>query len=222
MNTDNITVNTQSSIRIEGSKVLYFDPFQIGQEKADADIILITHEHYDHFDPDSIANIMKEDTVLVIPAGMEAEVKKLAGSRQIICMKPGEKKIVSACGGSDVEATKASAITVEAVAAYNKLKPFHPRRNQWLGYIVTMDGLRYYVAGDTDALSELGTIVCDVALLPIGGMYTMTAKDAANLVNVMRPKVAIPTHYGSIVGKAEDADAFRSRVNDGILVVTKL
>ena len=104
MNTDNITVNTQSSIRIEGSKVLYFDPFQISQEKGDADFIFITHDHYDHFDADSIRHIWKESTVFVIPAGMEKDVRELVKERRIICLKPGDKLNATDCDGICVEA----------------------------------------------------------------------------------------------------------------------
>ena len=113
-------------------------------------------------------------------------------------------------------------IFVEAVPAYNRLKPFHPKRNGWNGYIVAMDGVRYYVAGDTDHIGELSVVSCDVALVPIGGTYTMTANEAAKLINEISPVVAIPTHYGSIVGKPEDADVFRKHVDPKIQVETKL
>ena len=130
-----------------------------------------------------------------------------------------------ACGQSSAPAAATAAPAApaaEAVPAFNKLKPFHPKRNQWVGYILTMNGIRYYVAGDTDALKELSSLRCDVALVPIGGTYTMTAKEAAGLINEMKPSAVIPTHYGSIVGKKEDADEFRSLVNEDIPVVTKL
>ena len=101
-------------------------------------------------------------------------------------------------------------------------KPFHPKRNGWCGYVVTMDGIHYYVAGDTDAVNELSSVKCDVAMVPIGGTYTMNAKDAAKLINQIRPEVVIPTHYGSIVGKSEDADTFRKFVDQAIVVETRL
>ena len=209
MNTANISVNTQSSIRIGGSAVLYFDPFQIAEETHDADIIFVTHAHYDHFDPDSIRRIMKEDTVFVSPAGMEKEMRKAAGDCRLVLMKPGDEQNI---GG----------IQVQAVPAYNRLKPFHPKRNGWTGYVVLMDGVRYYVSGDTDAVRELSSVKCDVALVPVGGTYTMTAKEAAKLINEIRPQAAIPTHYGSIVGKPEDGDVFRKYVDPGITVETRL
>ena len=209
MNTTNITVNTQSSIRIDGSKVLYFDPFQIAAETHDADLIFITHSHYDHLDPESVSRVSKADTVLIAPASMEQEIRKASGDAELILMESGATRDVSG-------------ISVHAVPAYNRLKPFHPKRSGWCGYVVTMDSVRYYVAGDTDAVNELSSVKCDVALVPIGGTYTMNAKDAAKLVNKIRPAVVIPTHYGSIVGKPEDANIFRRYVDQAIVVETRL
>ena len=209
MNTANISVNAQSSIRIAGAKILYFDPFQISESLHDADIILITHAHSDHFDPKSIERAAGGNTVFVAPAGMAQEVQKAVRGARVVPMTPGDQQ--------DIDG-----ISIQAVPAYNRLKPFHPKRNGWNGYIVTMDGVRYYVAGDTDALKELQSVSCDVALVPIGGTFTMTAKEAAKLINEIRPRAAIPTHYGSIVGKPEDADAFRKLVDPGITVETRL
>ena len=209
MRTDTITVNTQSSICIDGSKVLYFDPFQIREKSRKADIVLVTHSHYDHLDPESISNVSKSGTVYVAPASIEKEMRSAVGEGELITVKPGD----------DVET---GGVRIQAVPAYNRLKPFHPKRNQWVGYVVTMDGIRYYVAGDTDAVPELEKISCDIALVPIGGTYTMNAKEAAKLVNAIGPETAIPTHYGSIVGKKEDADTFREHVREDIAVEIKL
>ena len=209
MRLDNISVNTQSSIRIGGSSVIYFDPFQIAEDAHDADIILVTHDHYDHFDRESITRIMKDNTVLVAPVGMKKEIGSLAGSGDRFFMSPEETVSIGE-------------IQVQAVPAYNRLKPFHLKGSKWLGYVVTMDGVRYYVAGDTDAVAELSSVSCDVALVPIGGKYTMDAKEAAKLINEIRPQAVIPTHYGSIVGKAEDAEVFRENIDKDILVETRL
>ena len=209
MSAENITVNTQSSIRIAGSKILYFDPYLIGTSGKDADFIFITHAHYDHLDPESIGKIKTEQTVLVAPCSMEQEIKEKAGVAKTVFVKPGD-------------VCEMDGISLEAVPACNKLKPFHPKGNGWVGYIVTMDGVRYYVAGDTDAVKELSAVSCDIALVPIGGHFTMDAKEAAGLINRIRPQLAIPTHYGSIIGKKEDADTFRKYVDEEIAVETRL
>lgn len=209
MSYDQIQVNTQSSIRIEGSKTVYFDPFQIQTASHDADVIFITHAHQDHFDPDSIEKIRKPDTIFVAPASMEKKLEGVAAKEQLHFLRPGETAGINE-------------LTVAAVPAYNKRKPFHPRRNAWLGYLLDMDGTKYYVSGDTDAVKEIETVSCDVALVPIGGTFTMTAKEAAGLINQIKPAVAIPTHYGSIVGKPEDAEEFRKLVDPEIQVETKL
>ena len=209
MSCDHIQVNTQSSIRIEGSKVVYFDSFQISTEAHDADLICITHAHYDHFDPESILKVCNQDTVLAAPASMAKELGKLAWKGKLHLLAPGER-------------VETAGLIITAKPAYNKLKPFHPKRNGWLGYLLEMDGRIYYVAGDTDAVKELQEIRCDVALVPIGGKFTMNAREAARLVNNIKPKAAIPTHYGSIVGKPQDADTFRKMIDREVQVVVKL
>ncbi len=209
MNCDQIQVNTQSSIRVEGSKVVRFDPFKIGAELHDADVICITHAHYDHFDPDSIENVRKDDTVFIAPVSMAKELEKAAAKEQTHLLDIGE-------------VLKLEGLTVTALPAYNKWKPFHPKRERWLGYLLEMDGIRYYIAGDTDAVKELQEVRCDVALVPVGGTYTMNAKEAAELVGRIGPAAAVPIHYGSIVGKPEDAETFRRLAGPGTEVITKL
>ena len=206
---DGISVNTQSSIRAAcGGTVVRFDPLGIAGEPRDADVVFVTHAHGDHFSPADIAKVSKPGTVLVVPASMADQAKESV-SLPLITAVPGQSG-------------EAAGIPFEAVPAYNRLKPFHPKRNQWTGYIVTLGGARIYVAGDTDAVPELESVRCDAALVPVGGKYTMTAKEAAELVNRMRLAAAIPTHYGSIVGKPEDGAAFAALVGEGIRVELKL
>ena len=195
-----IEINKHSSIKLIGEKVVYFDPFELDNEPHDADIIFFTHSHYDHLSPKDASGCAKEDTVFVAPASCEKELVK-NGFENAVYLTAGEE-------------TEISGIRVEAVPAYNKIKPFHPKMNGWLGYVITFDGERLYIAGDTDALKENEKIVCDVALVPVGGMFTMNAKDAAGFINAMsvKPKKAIPTHYGSVVGKADDGENFASLV----------
>ncbi|MCM1267651.1 MAG: MBL fold metallo-hydrolase [Bacteroidales bacterium] len=210
MNLNHITVNTQSSIRIEGSKILYFDPFQIETAAKDADIIFITHEHYDHFDPPSIVKIKKEDTLLIAPKSMEKKALAESGisSERCFFYQPGETH-------------EQADLTIETVPAYNRMKPFHTKGRKWQGYVVTMDGVRYYVSGDTDVNEEMESVQCDVAMIPIGGFYTMDKKQAADYIAKQKPKAVIPTHYGSIVGEKADGRDFQKALEglDGSIQV---
>ena len=191
-----IIVNEQSSIRIGAAKTLYFDPFRLPDAPGDADVVFITHSHYDHFSPDDIEKVRKDGTVFVIPASMQADVEGLGvPSDHIVTLAPGDTAEV--CG-----------FNVEAVAAYNVNKKYHPKANGWLGYVVTVDGVRVYVAGDTDATEEAKAVRCDIAMLPIGGTYTMTAEEARNLALLLAPAAAVPTHYGTVVGDPADYDVF--------------
>ena len=200
-----ITVNIQSSIRIAGqNRVIRFDPYRITGEPHDTDIIFITHAHYDHFSPDDIRKVSKPGTVIAAPKKAEKQLAQL-GMTETVLFAPGESGEVQG-------------ILTEAVAAYNILKPFHPKSDGGLGYVITVDGQRIYAAGDTDAVKEAKAVRCDIALVPVGGTYTMNAKDAAALVNVIRPRLAIPVHYGSIAGKPGDGEAFRQLVDSDIAV----
>ena len=210
--TGQITVNTQSSIRIESTEgtVIYLDPLGIEGNPQDADLILVTHSHHDHFSMADIAKIQKNSTKLVVPSSMKGDMEKNGFSMQnYLCMEADD--MISAAG-----------IYITAVPAYNKLKPFHSKRNGWLGYVLNVDGVRIYVAGDTDALGENTSIECEIAMVPIGGTYTMNPREAAAFINKLGPAAVIPTHYGSIVGKASDADEFASKVDPQIEVVRKL
>lgn len=212
MDLSNITVNAQSSIRIAGEKIIYFDPFEISEENHDADIIFITHEHFDHFQPESIAKVKKDETVIVAPASMEKQIKAESGVLNIEVYEPGT---IHEIAGTNIE----------TVPAYNKLKPFHMKNKKWLGYIVAMNGLRYYIAGDTDVNDDILKVNCDVALIPVGGKFTMDKKQAAEYVTKIKPKAVIPTHYGQIVGTPADGNDFKGlaeAANDEILVELRL
>ena len=206
----NITINEHSSIRIDGNHIIYCDPYRITNETHDADIIFITHAHYDHFSPEDIVKLQKETTLFVMPQSMKGEEEKLLKStNHVLWLSPNE--ITSVMG-----------YQVQAVPSYNTNKPMHPKENGWLGYVVNVNGTTVYVAGDTDVTEEAKAVLCDIALLPIGGTYTMNASEAAELVNGLKPKAVIPTHYGTLVGKPEDADDFEPLVNKEIQVCRKL
>ena len=180
------------------------------EEPKDADFILITHDHYDHFSPEDIRKAAGKGCVLVVPKKMQGKAREAEGVvSSIRTVEPG--------AAYEIEGLK-----VETVAAYNILKPFHPKSAGWVGYILELDGERIYIAGDTDATKEAQAVKCDVALVPIGGKFTMNAKKAAELVNRIRPAAAIPTHYGGIVGKKEDADVFAAGVKAPVVVEIKM
>ncbi|MBO4311208.1 MAG: MBL fold metallo-hydrolase [Lachnospiraceae bacterium] len=207
---ENIDVFIQNSIRINsGIGIVYVDPFKMEKDWNDADFILITHDHYDHFSPNDIARVKKEGTVLVVPEKMLSKAQKESGIENIETVKPGTYHEIG-----DLE--------LETIPSYNVMKPFHPKMAGWVGYILKIDGKRIFIAGDTDATKEAKEVKCDIALVPIGGTYTMDAKKAAELVNEIRPDVAIPTHYGSIVGSMNDAKIFAGNVKDTIKVEIKI
>ncbi|WP_044912793.1 MBL fold metallo-hydrolase [Butyrivibrio sp. WCE2006] len=208
---DNIEVFTQSSIRIKDkTRTIYVDPFQMKSDPHDADYVFITHSHSDHFSIEDIRKVIKSSTVLVVPARMEDDARELSAEvKSIIPLKPGIYK-------------ELSGLEVETIPAYNTVKPFHPRRAEWLGYILRINGKRVYIAGDTGATKEAKQVRCDIALVPVGGTYTMDVKRAAELVNIIRPKYAIPTHYGSIVGKKTDGKAFAELVSSPVKVIEKI
>ena len=176
--------------RIDGDKIVFFDPYQISPG-AKADLILVTHEHFDHCSPGDIAKIQKPETVIVTE---KDSAKKLEGNVKVV--RPGQT--------IDVDE-----IQIEAVPAYNTDKTFHPKENGWLGFIVDMEGVRIYHAGDTDFIPEMNQFEVDIALLPVSGTYVMTAVDAIEAALAIRPKLAIPMHYGAIVGGDQDAKDFK-------------
>lgn len=194
-----IKINTHSSIKIISDKIIYFDPFEIREESHDADIIYITHDHYDHFSIEDIKKIEKEDTVYVIPDCMY----NLLGGENVITMYPNDKLIVEG-------------YETLAIPSYNNEKPFHPKEKGYVGYIVTIGNKRVYVAGDCDINNDNKRIKCDIALVPVGGKYTMDYKQAAELINIIKPEIAIPTHYGSITGNKSDGINFSKLVNKTI------
>ena len=182
-----LTVNCQSSIKITGETTIYFDPLKV-EESHDADLILITHTHWDHFSKEDILKIKKESTKIIGPKDSKEEILTLGFSEDnIYIVEPKEE--LSLYG-----------VIIKTVPAYNKTKTFHPKENKWLGYVVKIEDTIYYVMGDTDALEENKNITCDVLCIPIGGTYTMNATEAAEFTNILNPKKVIPIHYGLVVG----------------------
>jgi len=170
--------------------VLYIDPWKLPAAQPDADLIFVSHSHFDHWSADDVAAVSRDTTTVVGPGDV---VGSLPGGR---VLKPGERIEV---GG----------VCIEGIRAYNVDKEFHPIANDWLGALITLGGARVYYAGDTDHISEMnGLSEVDVALLPVGGTYTMTAVQAAEACRAIEPRTAVPYHWGDIVGTETDARSF--------------
>lgn len=191
---------------ISDGKRVMIDPYKL-KEKYKVDLLLITHEHFDHLSKEDIAKVMDANTSVVAPKQCEAELKSMR-FKEVIIVKPNDK-------------IRVEGIDIEAVAAYNVNKinpatkrPFHPKEDEKVGYILTIDSVRIYHAGDTDAIEEMKMIKTDIALLPVSGTYVMTAEEAAEAVKMIKPKLVIPMHYNTIVGSVDDANRFRSLVKD--------
>lgn len=188
---ENIKWLGHAGFKIKGEKTVYIDPFKINDTEP-ADIIIITHEHFDHLSPEDIKKIQAGKTAIVTTPDCYSKV-----SGNIKTISPGQSIVVDG-------------IRIDAVPAYNTNKNFHPKGNGWIGVIVAIDGKRIYHAGDTDNIPEIAQLKnIDIALLPVSGTYVMTAEEAADAANKIMPKVAVPMHYGAIVGSRADAENFR-------------
>jgi L-ascorbate metabolism protein UlaG (beta-lactamase superfamily) len=172
---------------------LMIDPFQVEGDRK-ADIILVTHAHYDHCSVEDVVKLATPATVIVTEPESAGKLAGRGGDIRVV--KPGDSLEVSG-------------IPIEAVAAYNIDKTFHPKANNWLGFIVTIDGKRIYHAGDTDLIPEMNDLSVDIALLPVSGTYVMTADEAVEAARAIRPQTAIPMHYNAIVGSDADARTFK-------------
>jgi L-ascorbate metabolism protein UlaG (beta-lactamase superfamily) len=191
-----------SSIKVEkNGKVIYFDPFNIKEDFNDADYIFCTHSHYDHFSEKDIKKVQKNGTKLIVTKDVKKNAEELIGKENIIIVEPEEKMTIDD-------------LKVETTYAYNIKKDFHPKINNWVGYIIEIDNERYYIAGDTDNIPEIQNIECDIAFIPVGGKFTMDYNEAASLANKIKAKIVVPTHYGEIVGEKNDGEKFAKKIKD--------
>ena len=201
---ENIEVLYHSSIKINGEKTIYIDPFKIEKNYNDGDLIFITHDHYDHYSEEDIDKVINEKTTIIAPEELLTKLlRKGINPNAIVTVEPKSEYMVQG-------------IKFKTIPAYNTNKTFHPKENDWVGYILEIKEIKYYIAGDTDITEENRKVKCDVAFVPVGGTYTMDAEEAAQLINEIKPKVAVPIHYGSIVGTNEDAETFVKMLNLGI------
>lgn len=206
----NIKLIAQNAIKIttEDGKNIYFDPFKLNQNNLnDADVIFITHSHYDHFSPEDIMKIKKDDTKIIVTKDLFEKTLQ-CGFAQDNILKVLPNNEYDFAG-----------IKFETIPAYNTNKEFHKREYDWVSYILKIDEDIIYIAGDTDVTEEALNVKCDIALVPVGGTYTMTAEEAAKLVEHISPrKYAIPTHYQTVVGSVEDAIKFKELLDGKIEV----
>lgn len=194
MDVKNIYWLGHDSFRFDaGGKQIYIDPWKLSAKTPAADYIFISHGHYDHFSKDDIKKIQKEKTKIICPADVAKQV-----TGDVIPMKPNQQ--------IDVDELK-----IKAIAAYNIDKKFHPKENNWLGFVIQLqDGTKVYHAGDTDFIPEMKTLQVDIAMLPVSGTFVMTADDAALAANTFKPRIVIPMHFGDIVGSQSDAAKFKN------------
>ena len=191
----------QSALKVDyNGKNIYFDPFKINNNFHDADYIFITHSHYDHFSKEDILKIKKDNTKIIIPNDLYKEVISIFDDTNIKNVEPDSEYIIDD-------------IKFKTTYAYNINKKFHQKEFGWVGYILYLDNI-LYVAGDTDNIKEINNIKCDIACVPIGGTYTMNYMEAADLIRSIKPKVAIPIHYKTVVGSELDALNFKNELEN--------
>ncbi|MEW6263916.1 MAG: MBL fold metallo-hydrolase [Thermodesulfobacteriota bacterium] len=190
------------SFYVQGSKVVYFDPWDVGGSPK-ADIVLVSHDHFDHCSPPDVAKVSQPGTVIVTEP---QAAKKLKGNVKVL--KPGQTLDVAG-------------VKITGVPSYNTDKEFHPKKNDWLGFVVELDGVKIYHTGDADFIPEMKNLKVDIALLPVSGTYVMTAAQAIEAARAIKPKIAVPMHYGKIVGSEDDAKAFAAALKNEMKVVIK-
>lgn len=197
-----INIFNHASIKLEDNIKVYFDPYQIKENYHDADYIFITHDHYDHYDEESINNIINENTTVILPKCLE---NKKNIYNNVLIVEPNK-------------VYKLSNLSFETINSYNKNAPFHPKEKDYLGYNVLINETKFYVMGDTDRTEETDLVKTDICFVPIGGTYTMNVKEASEYINYLKPKKAIPIHYGSIVGDKSLAEEFKKLIDKEIEV----
>ena len=192
----------QSAFRIstETGAVVFIDPFRVPASAGPADLILVTHPHQDHYDRRAIAGLRGKDTLVVMP---------------VSCAEPGQRGIAPG------QTEKVGGVTVTGVPSYNVGKRFHPKSGGWLGYIVEVDGMRIYHAGDTDRVPEMSGLHPDIALLPIGGMFTMGWRAAVETAHALGARVAVPMHYNMLLGGRRAGERFSRGFGAGGLVLER-
>ncbi len=198
---DNIFIGKQNAIKIKKeNKIIYIDPYKLKGKQEPADIIFITHSHYDHFSLKDIEKCKTESTIIIVTKDLEEKVLEFGfDKKNVILVEPNKKY-------------KVLDIKFSTVPAYNLFKSYHPRKNNWVGYIIELEGNKYYIVGDSDVNEDILKVKCDVLFVPIGGKYTMNYIEAVGFTNKIKPKYAIPTHYGSFWKGKREGEFFKDLV----------
>lgn len=196
MNYKNLEIKwlAHSSFLIKAGINIYIDPFKIANAYEKADLILITHGHYDHCSVEDIKKILKTNTKIIGPSDILSQTRQIRDIDFEIA-EPGKTLVFEN-------------VKIECIPAYNLNKSFHPKNEYWLGYILDINGVRVYHSGDTDLIPEMKNIKTNIALLPVGGKFTMNYEEAANAAEIIMPELAIPMHFGTIIGAESDAQNF--------------
>ena len=198
---ENLELLCHNSIRITGSKTIYIDPFKVNENYNDADYIFCTHSHFDHFSKEDIEKVKKDGTIIITVNSSKADAEEIAPKNKVIIVEPENEYNVEG-------------LEFKTTYAYNVNKQFHPKENKWVGFIINLDDTVYYIAGDTDFVPEIEHVKCDVALIPIGGTFTMDVEEALKLANSLDAKYIVPTHYGEVIGDKSDGEKFAKLVTN--------
>lgn len=198
---DNIYLGKQNSIKIKKqNKIIYIDPYKLKGKQESADVIFITHSHYDHFSLKDIEKCKKDSTKIIVTEDLEDEILNNGFKKSnVIIVKPDEKY-------------KVLDINFKTVRSYNLFKKYHPKSKNWVGYIIELEGNSYYIVGDSDVNEDILKVKCDVLFVPIGGKYTMNYIEAVGFTNRIKPKYVIPTHYGSFWKGKKEGEFFKDLV----------